>query len=113
LGINFFDAVYRVVLSIPHGRVGTYGEVALMSGRPGAARQVGWALHCLPWDTDVPWHRVINAKGGISLRGRMGEADLQRALLIAEGVEFDERDRVDLDRFGYRPHPQKGGAGRD
>ena len=97
----FFKAVYDAVGSIPRGKVCSYGQVALMVGAPNAARQVGWALHCLPADTDVPWHRVINARGGISLRGRMGEADLQRRLLEAEGIEFSAQGLIDFSRYGY------------
>jgi methylated-DNA-protein-cysteine methyltransferase-like protein len=96
---GFFAAVYRAVRSIPQGRVRTYGQVALMVGRPGTARQVGWALHMLPEGTDVPWHRVVNARGEISLRGYFGEAERQRARLEAEGVRFDESGRIDLDRY--------------
>ena len=102
---SFFEAVYEAVNSIPQGKVCTYGQVALMIGAPGAARQVGWALHCLPGNTTVPWHRVVNYRGGISLRGRMGEAEIQRERLKDEGIWDEERDCVDLERFGYRPFP--------
>ena len=100
---GFFERVYELVRSIPPGKVCTYGQIAVMAGSPGAARQVGWAMAGLPPGTDVPWHRVINAKGGISLRGRMDAADWQRLLLEEEGVVFDENDRVDLQTFQYIP----------
>ena len=100
---SFFQSVYKVVRSIPRGRVCTYGQVALLVGSPGAARQVGWALHCLPEGTDVPWHRVVNARGGISLRGRLMGAEIQKQLLMAEGVQFGRSGNIDLDRFGYGP----------
>ncbi|HUX08004.1 MAG TPA: MGMT family protein [Acidobacteriota bacterium] len=94
---KFFDAVYAAVRSIPPGCVRSYGQVALMVGAPGAARQVGWALHMLPEGSDVPWHRVVNSKGEISLSGGlMGEAERQRARLEAEGVVFDDNGRIDL-----------------
>lgn len=96
--------VYRVVRRIPEGRVATYGQVAAIAGMPRAARQVGWALHALEPGDDVPWHRVINARGEVSARG--GERsieDLQRARLRAEGVVFDGRGRVDLEAYGWRP----------
>lgn len=99
----FFEAVYEAVRAIPSGRVCAYGQVALLVGSPGAARQVGWALHCLPADTDVPWHRVVNARGGISRRSRWGEAERQQVLLESEGVEFDENGLIDLNIHGYTP----------
>lgn len=95
--------VYRAVRRIPPGAVSTYGEIAGLAGMPGAARQVGWALNALSEEDDVPWHRVINARGEISGRGEREYADLQRALLESEGVEFDRHGRVDLDRYGWKP----------
>ena len=99
--------VYRVVRRIPAGRVATYGQVAALAGMPGAARQVGWALSALDEDDDVPWHRVINAQGEISLRGTREMVDLQRSLLEAEGVEFGKRGRVDLTRYAWAPGAKK------
>jgi methylated-DNA-protein-cysteine methyltransferase-like protein len=94
--------VYDVVRRIPRGRVATYGGVASEAGLPGHARQVGYALAGLPDGTDVPWHRVINARGEVSRRsGGRGFESLQRILLEAEGVRFGSNDRVDLDRFGW------------
>ncbi len=95
--------VYAVVDGIPSGFVATYGQIAALSGMPGAARQVGWALAALGADDDSPWHRVINAKGEVSPRATPEIEDLQRALLESEGVNFDERGRVDLGRHGWRP----------
>lgn len=97
---SFYHDVYEIVRTIPRGLVCTYGQVAVMAGRPGAARQVGWALHSLPDGTDVPWHRVINAKGGISLRGRMLEAELQQHLLEDEGIEFRD-NHIDLEQYQF------------
>jgi methylated-DNA-protein-cysteine methyltransferase-like protein len=74
-----------------------------MIGSPGAARQVGWALaNCRLESDDIPWHRIINAKGGISIRGRGDAAELQRLLLEKEGVEFDEKGCVDMNRFSFK-----------
>lgn len=95
--------VYRVVRRIPAGRVATYGQVAALAGMPGAARQVGWALAALRPDDDVPWHRVINARGEISPRGTREAVDLQSALLEAEGVEIGARGRIDLARYAWTP----------
>ena len=82
-----YHRIYRVVRHIPKGRVATYGLVARLAGRPGAARTVGWALSALDEDNDVPWWRVINAAGRISL-STDHSAVLQRALLLREGVRF-------------------------
>jgi methylated-DNA-protein-cysteine methyltransferase-like protein len=96
-----YEHTYAVVRRIPKGRVCTYGRVAALAGNPGAARQVGYALHALPEHTTVPWHRVINAAGRVSLR-RGGGAELeQRFRLEAEGVTFDPSGRVSLERFGW------------
>jgi methylated-DNA-protein-cysteine methyltransferase-like protein len=95
--------IFSVVASIPRGRVTTYGRVAEMAGCAGQARQVGYALAALPADTTLPWHRVINARGEISLRTRSDGHRLQRALLTDEGVEFGPQGRVSLARFGWYP----------
>lgn len=84
---------------MPRGRVASYGQVAEQAGLPGQARLVGYALHNLPPDSDVPWHRVVNARGGISLDERWGAGRLQRALLEAEGVVFRADGRLDLKRY--------------
>ena len=99
-----YRRIWAVVARIPRGRVATYGQVAALAGRPGHARQAGYALHALPDDAaGVPWHRVINAKGEVSPRAEPGGEGLQRAMLEAEGVEFDARGRVDLKRFRWEP----------
>ncbi len=99
--------MWAFVCGTPRGRVVTYGQVALELGAPAAARAVGYALRALPPDTEVPWWRVINAQGGISLRGRGAGADLQRARLEAEGVTFDAEDRVDLRAFRWWPDEEE------
>jgi methylated-DNA-protein-cysteine methyltransferase related protein len=100
---GFNRRVYAVVRRVEPGFVTTYGDVATILGSPRVARHVGFALAALT-DPDVPWHRVINAQGLISFRGDVGRSGEQRALLEAEGVEFDERERVDLKRFRW-PYP--------
>ncbi len=101
-----YQAIYRVVKRIPKGRVATYGQIAELAGLGGHARQVGYALHALDDSMSVPWHRVINARGEISLRG-MYAGDIQRQLLEREGVDFDDRDRIDLARYRWRPRVRK------
>lgn len=97
--------IYRVVERIPVGRVATYGQVAALAGLPRHARQVGYALAALPDETNVPWQRVVNARGEVSLRaaGDLGRSGFQRHLLEEEGVVFDLYGQIDLDRFGWAP----------
>ena len=84
-----YAKIHAVVSRIPKGRVATYGDVAALARLPRRARLVGYALHTLPADSDVPWHRVVNAAGKISLRGDgLGHDELQAHLLRREGVRF-------------------------
>ncbi len=99
---SFRDLVGRVVRAVPRGRVATYGDVAGWTGRPGAARQVGAALRSLAAeDADFPWHRIINARGGISTY-KVGAGELQEALLRRDGIEV-ENGTVDLGRYRFEP----------
>lgn len=100
--MSVYDRYYDVVRRIPWGRVTTYGTVAQLAERKGRARQVGYAMSALPGDSDVPWHRVVNARGEISARsGGSPGGRIQRALLEDEGVIFDAKGRIDLERFGW------------
>ena len=94
--MHFYEYVYALVRQVPPGKVVTYGQVAALLGQPRAARAVGYALRFLPAGTDVPWHRVINHRGQISLRIPPESPLLQRLLLEEEGVVFDAEGRVDL-----------------
>jgi methylated-DNA-protein-cysteine methyltransferase-like protein len=98
-----YDRIYAVVRRIPRGRVATYGQVAALAGLGGHARQVGYALHALPTERAVPWHRVVNARGQISARAEPGGDLIQRQLLEREGVNFDTADRLALDRYRWQP----------
>lgn len=99
----FYEEIYRLTRLIPPGRVATYGQLAALAGKPMAARAVGYALSRLPFDTEVPWQRVINAKGEISPRAiGFQEPDHQRRRLEREGVIFDALARVDLRRYGWK-----------
>lgn len=90
-----------MVRRIPRGRVATYGQVAELAGLPGHARQVGYALHALRGGSVLPWHRVVNAAGAVSLRSVPGFELEQRVRLEAEGVTFNARGRVPLARFRW------------
>ena len=94
---NFFETAYAVTRTIPPGRVMSYGQIAALAGNPRMARQVGWAMHDCP--PDVPWHRVVRRDGSIAT----GDGDVQRALLEAEGVEFDGNGRVLREYFAIQP----------
>lgn len=99
---DIYARIYEVVKRIPRGRVATYGQVAELAGLGDHARQVGYALHALK-DDSVPWHRVINAQGRISVRHEPGLDRWQRQLLEEEGVAFDGKGRVALERFRWTP----------
>jgi len=100
---NLYLRFYKIVQQIPKGSVATYGQIADLAGLPGYARQVGYALHAIPDGLDVPWHRVINSKGMISLRSTGPFDQVQRSLLEAEGVEFSKNGRVSLAIFQWVP----------
>lgn len=95
-------AIYAVVRRIPRGRVATYGQVAREARLPGHARLVGYAL-AQGGPPGLPWHRVLNARGTVSVRSEPGGEDVQRARLEGEGVVFSASGRVDLARHGWRP----------
>ena len=95
-----YDRVLEVVRQIPRGQVATYGQIAMIVGEC-TPRMVGYCMASLDPDSDVPWQRVINAQGKISPRGVGDGALRQRHLLIAEGVEFSDADRISFRRFGW------------
>lgn len=94
-----YMGILKVVQAIPAGHVMTYGQVAEAAGLPRRARLVGKVLADLPDGSDVPWHRVVNASGRISVRGR-GSAAEQRRRLEREGVTFEASGRIDLGVYG-------------
>lgn len=98
---TFYDRVYEFVRQVPPGRVVTYGQVALELGAPAAARAVGYALHNLPGTSNVPWWRVVNASGGISLGHRGPAADFQREQLEAEGIYFNFEGKMRLREYRW------------
>ncbi len=98
--IAFDRAVYRLVREIPRGRVVSYGQIAALLGSPRAARAVGYAMKRCPQGSAVPWHRVLNARGGISLRANVSSMLTQRILLEREGVSL-RKGRVDLKLYRW------------
>lgn len=99
-----YQLIYAAVLQIPAGKVASYGDVAAMAGLPNHARMAGYALHHLAEGSPVPWHRILNSQGVLSLgKSKPGRENVQRELLEAEGVVFKENGRVDLKKYRYRP----------
>jgi methylated-DNA-protein-cysteine methyltransferase-like protein len=94
----FTERIKQIIKQIPYGKVATYGQIAFMAGNHGAARQVAWVLHSCSEKDNLPWHRVINREGKISLRPGEGYEE-QRQLLENEGVVFDENGCIDLEQF--------------
>ena len=101
--MSCYPRIYDVVKQIPVGKVATYGQVAELAGLIGKPRVVGYALYRVVTDTDIPWHRVINAKGEVSRSAlRDGNDDLQQLLLEEEGITF-VRGKIDLRQYRWRP----------
>ena len=99
---SFYQRVVDIIKSIPEGRVTTYGNIARYAGNPRAARQVAYILHASSEKENLPWHRVVNSKGGISLKPRRGY-ELQKQMLEKEGVVFDKENHIDLEKYGWLP----------
>ena len=98
---NSFERIYAVVKKIPRGTVASYGQVALLAGNPRWARVVGYALHANPDPEGIPCYRVVTKDGRTSPAFAFGGADIQRALLEADGIEFTEYGRVDMAKYGW------------
>jgi len=98
---SFRDAVCEAVARVPRGRVATYGQIAWMVGFPRRPRQVGMVLKGLPESTDLPWHRIVNAKGCVAPRGQWWGAMLQIERLREEGLEVDDQGSLALAQYGW------------
>lgn len=96
---NLFLRIYEVVRQVPRGCVASYGQIAEIVGPGCDARTVGYAMAGTPEASDIPWQRIVNREGKISLPGPGGQ--IQRMRLEAEGVVFDARNRIDMARFGW------------
>lgn len=94
------EAIYLALMSIPEGKVITYGQLAMRAGLPGAARLAGSILRGLPEHTELPWHRVINAQGKISLPAESAAYKMQIQRLTAEGIQINNR-KISLRIYGY------------
>lgn len=95
-----YERIYNLVRKVPPGKVAVYSQIARIAGGC-SPRNVGYAMAALPFMSDVPWQRVINVKGEISLRKNSDGDLIQRQLLEAEGIVFNARGTIDLDRYGW------------
>lgn len=101
--MSCYPKIYEVVKLIPYGQVATYGQVADLAGLVGKPRVVGYALFRVTTSSDIPWHRVVNAKGEVSRSSlRDGNDDLQQLLLKEEGIIF-KKGKLDLKQYRWKP----------
>ena len=103
---SFQQRIWQIVAAIPYGHVATYGDVARLAGSPRAARQVGGVLSRLPEGTTLPWHRVVNRHGTISMQG--DSLLRQRDALEAEGIEVSDEGQLDLETYRWDFRQEKG-----
>ncbi len=101
--MSFFEEVYDVVRRIPEGRVTTYGQIARIIGQPRKSKIVGWALHVNPYRGEVPCHRVVNRLGELSGSFAFGGIEVQKRLLMDEGIKFRDDGTIDLKEFIWEP----------
>ena len=95
---GFFSRVYEIVNQIPIGKVATYGQIALLLGEPRSARIVGWAMRTAPEHLKLPCHRVVNKQGQMSPDYAFGSSEIQRAMLISEGITFDKNGCIHMEK---------------
>ena len=103
INMNTFHKIYEQVKKIPKGKVATYGQIALMAGNPRWSRVVGYALHSNPEPGVIPCHIVVNKDGKLSKSFAFGGENVQRDMLISEGVIFIDENTVDLKNCRYTP----------
>ena len=99
---QLYGRIIDIISRVPAGRVATYGQIAAYAGNCQAARQVARVLHASSKKENLPWHRIVNKRGLISLKPQRGY-ELQKSLLEDEGVRFDDGDRIDLTRYQWHP----------
>lgn len=102
---DYRERVFRIVRSIPRGRVMTYGQIAEILGEGYTPRTVGFVMHTS--DNKTPWHRVLNAQGASSTGRIVIPHDKQQRMLEAEGIKFNERGRCDLQTYLWIPKEKK------
>lgn len=110
--VQFFLKVYDIVSEIPEGKVATYGQLALLAGRPHAPRMAGYAMSRAPIEKNLPCHRVVNREGKMAPVHAFGGEQIQRCLLEREGVAFLPNGRIDMKKHLWRPNIS-GGSGKE
>lgn len=101
---RFKNRVIKIVRLVPAGMVVSYSQVALYVGVPRAARQVGWILRSIETKVDLPWWRVINNAGRITIKGnKYNNQDLQRKLLLSEGIPVSKEYTLDINKYRFIP----------
>ncbi|PIR42814.1 hypothetical protein COV25_00980 [candidate division WWE3 bacterium CG10_big_fil_rev_8_21_14_0_10_35_32] len=96
---NFKTQVIKIINSIPRGKVASYGQIAVYAGAPRAARAIGMILNRLPSDTKLPWWRIVNNKGKLTIRGSIFNRNDQQSLLQAEGVQFKKEYEFKIEEY--------------
>lgn len=104
---RFTEEVIEIIQHIPPGKVMTYGQIGQLAGSPRGARQVVRILHSSSKKYNLPWHRVINAKGEIGLK-QEGPASEQVLLLKSEGIKMTDQGKIDLDVYRHHPDISEG-----
>ena len=105
-GSRFKQSVIKIVNLIPKGKVVSYGQVALYVGMPRAARQVGWILNRLEDNTPVPWWRIVNNAGRISIKASRYSATEQKELLESEGMKISNEFTFDIEKYRFIPNSE-------
>jgi methylated-DNA-protein-cysteine methyltransferase-like protein len=100
--VDFSSKVIKLIKSIPKGKVATYSQIACLAGFCSSIRRVVWILHACSKKEGLPWHRVVNQKGTISLRPGAGY-ETQKELLQREGIVFDKKNRINMERYLWEP----------
>ncbi len=98
----FYKNVIKIIKQIPFGKVATYGQIALYAGNHRASRQVAFILNSSSKKENLPWFRIINSKGFISLKPGSGY-EIQKNLLENEGIIFNKDNSLDLSKYLWRP----------
>ena len=105
MGDSVYTQIYNTVKKIPPGKVASYGRIARMVGC--GPRQVGYAMSTVPYDQNIPWHRVINSQGKISSRGEGDGETEQHQRLVQEGVTFNGSGKIDFEKFGWKSEDEQ------